>query len=106
MGPKNPQDQRLKDSYVVPPTDYQDYATFKHDKGYDNLSVSGFKGTLNPQTSMTDLKFIYDLSKYSHKSRCFNSFLGGRISKILFTLLIITQNGPVSKPYYSIISNL
>ena len=106
MGPNNPKTKSKKDSYVVPPTDYQDYAAFKHDKGYDNLSVSGFKGTLNPQTSMTDLKFIYDLSKYSHKSRCFNSFLGGRISKILFTLLIITKNGPVSKPYYSIISNL
>ena len=106
MGPNNPKTKGEKDSYVVPPTDYQDYAAFKHDKGYDNLSVSGFKGTLNPQTSMTDLKFIYDLSKYSHKSRCFNSFLGGRISKILLTLLIITKNGPVSKPYYSIISNL
>ena len=95
MGPKNPKTKGEKDSYVVPPTDYQDYAAFKHDKGYDNLNVSGFKGTQDIKTNDVDLKFLQDLIRYLPKTRSIKSYLGMYVSSNFFTIMLLYKNAKV-----------
>lgn len=95
MGPKNPKTKGEKDSYVVPPTDYQDYAAFKHDKGYGNLNVSGFKGTQDIKTNDVDLKFLQDLIRYLPKTRSIKSYLGMYVSSNFFTIMLLYKNAKV-----------
>jgi hypothetical protein len=66
IGPNNPIIEG-KDSYLLPPINYVDYAAMLHDKEYDSLELVGYEGVFSPKSINADYRLArncYLASKY------------------------------------------
>ena len=76
LGPNNPEkeiDNYVHYIYSIPPIDELDYASYRHDKAYDNHSVSGVLNALfNIDVMYADKVFYKECFKIMHNSEMFS----------------------------------
>ena len=87
LGHKNPvnaADESIS-SYAIPPTDYQDFAAFLHDKDYDKVGAAGLGGVMSEKTLEADKRLVANLKKYQHLAKSPSAKKWGARATLFFT---------------------